>query len=192
MDALLASLERDAEAEIERVLADARARAAAVTVEVDERLARRRRETLARREAEARAGLERALASARHAARQRVLAARETLLERFFAELRALLPALAAAPAYRGALPAELARARVFAGDAAVTARCAPALAPALRRVARRNGRLTVRPDARVAAGFRLVTADATLEVDGTLEGRVERLRPRLALEALAAVGVGA
>lgn len=188
IDALLARLERDAEAEIARVLAGGRAQAAAVTAQAEQRIARRRQAALARREAERRAGMERALAGARHAARERVLQARETLLERCFARLRAALPSLAATAAYRGALAGDVARTLAFAGDRKVIVRCAPALTAALRRLVKTNGRLSVKPDARIAAGFRVATADGGLEVDATLEGRALRLRPRLALEALAAL----
>lgn len=188
IDALLARLERDAEAEIARVLAGGRAQAAAVTAQAEQRIARRRQAALVRREAERRAGMERALAGARHAARERVLQARETLLERCFARLRAALPSLAATAAYRGALAGDVARTLAFAGDRKVIVRCAPALTAALRRLVKTNGRLSVTPDAQIAAGFRVATADGGLEVDATLEGRALRLRPRLALEALAAL----
>ena len=192
IDALLARLERDAEAEIARVLADGCAQAAAVTAQAEERIAQRRQATLVRREAEGRAGMERALAGARHGARERVLEARETLLERCFAQLRAALPSLAATAAYRGALAGDVARTLAFAGDRKVIVRCAPALTAALRRLVKTNGRVSIKPDARIAAGFRVATADGGLEVDATLEGRTLRLRPRLALEALAALGAGA
>lgn len=188
MDALLARLERDAEAEIARVLADARARAAAITAEAEARVAGRRQAALARREAEYRAAMERALGTARHAARQRALAAREALLERCFAEVRAALPGAAATVAYRGALAENVRRALAFTGDRPAAIRCAPDLAPALRRLIKTNGRLRIESDREIAAGFRVATADGTLEVDETLGARVARRRPQLALQALAAL----
>ena len=192
IDALLASLEREADAQIERLGADARARAAAVTSQAADRLARRREATLGRREEEGRAALERALAAARHTAREQVLEARGVLLERLFAELRKALPAIIGTAAYRAALPAVFARTLAFAGDQAVIVHCAPTLTPLLRRVIKSNGRLSIRADPNLATGFRIATTDGVLEVDGTLEGRAERLRPRLALEALAALRAGA
>ena len=191
IDALLASHEREAEAEMERRRADARARAAALTAQAADSLAQRREATLGRREEEGRAGLERALAAARHTARGQVLEARGVLLERLFAELRKALPAIIGTAAYRAALPAAFAHTLTYLGDQAAIVRCTPALAPLLRRSS--DGReVTVRPDPALAAGFRITTADGTLDVDGTLEGRAERLRPRLALEALAALRIGA
>jgi len=192
MDALLASLEREADAEIERLRSDARARAAALTAQAADRLRRRREATLGQREQEGRAALGRALAGARHEARGRVLQARDALLERLFGELRAALPAIIGTAAYRAALPAAFTRTLAFAGDQAVIVHCAPALAALLRPLVKSHGGLTIHPDPELTAGFRITTTDGVLEVDGTLEGRVERLRPRLALEALAALGVGA
>jgi V/A-type H+-transporting ATPase subunit E len=192
IDALLASLEREADAEIERVRSDARARAAALTSQAADRSKQKREATLGQREEEGRAALERALAGARHAARGRVLEARGALLERLFGELRAALPAIIGTAAYRAALPAAFTRTLAFAGDQAVIVHCAPALAALLRPLVKSHGGLTIHPDPELGAGFRIATTDGVLEVDGTLEGRAERLRPRLALEALAALRVGA
>jgi vacuolar-type H+-ATPase subunit E/Vma4 len=164
IDALLATLERAAEEEIARILAAARARAAALAEEAEERVGRRRKEALGRREEERRGGVERAVAAARHTARLRVLTARERFLARVFAQLEQALPPTAAGAAYRASRASAIARAHAFTGGQ--------------RAVVRRA----------LTGGFRLVTADGRLEVDCTLAGRVERLRPRLALEALAAL----
>jgi V/A-type H+-transporting ATPase subunit E len=188
IDALLATLEREADAEIARVKQEAEARAAALTAAAEQRMTARRNATLSRHETAARAEHERALATARVAARAKVLAARAELLERVFERLRQELPKLTVSPAYRAGLPSQIGRLKVFAGDDPVTLQCNPTLAAALRRVVKTNGRLRIHPDRRIAAGFRLITADGVLEVDATLESRLERLRPRLALETLAAL----
>ena len=188
IDALLAGLERAAEAEIARVAADGRTQAAAVTAQGEQRIAQRRQTALGQRETEGRAALERSLAAARHVARQRALLARAGLLDRFFTALQAALPALAAGPAYRAALPREVARTLAFAGEQDAVVHCAPALTAQMRRVIKTNGRLSIKSDPRIAAGFKILAADGRLEVDGTLEGRAQRLRSRLALEALAAL----
>lgn len=189
IDALLAGLERAAEAEIARVAAEGRAQAAALTAQAEQRIALRRQTALGRRESEGRAAIARALADARHAARERALQARENLLDRFFTALRAILPRLAATPAYRAALAQDVARTLAFAGEQKAVIHCAPALTPYMRRLVKTNGRLRIKADPGIAGGFRVATADGGLEVDGTLEGRALRLRPRLALEALAALG---
>lgn len=188
IDALLATLEREAEAEIARVTQDANIRATELTAAAEQRMATRRDAMLGRRETEARAGHERELAAARVAARAKVLAARAELLDRLFHRLRQDLPKLTARTAYHSGLARQIERLKTFAGEQAVTLQCSPSLAGALRRTVKTNGRLRIQPDARIRAGFRLLTADEALAVDATLESRLDRLRPRLALEALAAL----
>jgi vacuolar-type H+-ATPase subunit E/Vma4 len=188
IDTLLATLEREADAEVTRVLDDARTRAAELTRAAERRIAERREMTLGRRETESRAKHERALAAARLQARAQVLDARAELLERLFRQLHGSLPALAQSAAYRGRLAAQLRRMSVFAGERPVTVQCMPALTAVLRRSIKTNGHVRIRSDERITAGFRMTTADGALEIDATLENRLERLRPRLALEALAAL----
>ena len=189
IDALLAGLERAAEAEIAKVGVEARAQAAALTAQTEQRIAHRRQAALGQRESEGRAALERTLAGARHAAREHALQARANLLDRFFAALQETLPALAATAEYRAALAEDVARTVAFAGEQKAVVQCAPALTAHLRRLVNTNGRLRVKADPRIAAGFKVRAEDGGLEVDGTFEGRALRLRPRLALEALAALG---
>ena len=87
IDALLATLEREAEGEIARITEEARARAAELAAAGERRIAERRAATLTRTEAETRAEHGRALSAARAAARVRVLDARTALLDRVFATL---------------------------------------------------------------------------------------------------------
>lgn len=189
IEPLLAALEREADAEIARVREDAQARMAELTEAAERRMAARRQMTLGRREAEARAELERALAGTRQAARAQVLNTRGALLERLFARLRADLSDVAASAPYRARLAGQLKTLMRFTGDQPVTVRCNPGLAATLRSVLRTNGagngRPHLQPDRHIAAGFSLTTQSGALEVDATLENRLERMRPRLALEAL-------
>ncbi|HTL96187.1 MAG TPA: V-type ATP synthase subunit E family protein [Gemmatimonadaceae bacterium] len=187
IDALLATLEREGEADVARVLAEGRAQAAAVAAESEARIVARKRAALGSREAEGRVSLERQHANARRAARGRVLAARAALLERLFAALRECLPGVAATPAYRETLAGDVMRAVRFAGGRPAVLRCAASLASALARVVKTNGKLRIEAVPDIAAGYRLVTTDGVLEVDATLEGALERLRPRIALAALTA-----
>jgi vacuolar-type H+-ATPase subunit E/Vma4 len=189
IDALLAKLEREAETEIARVLEEARARAAAIVAAADAQIADQRR-ALEREQQEAgSARVESAVAGARHEARRRVLAARAQLLDRVFAELDSALAQLSTGQTYERALTRDVQRALGFTGAGArLVLHCAPALARRLRRAIHENRRLRVSGDDSAVAGFRLETADHRLEVDGTLAGLVERERPRLALEALAAL----
>lgn len=189
IDALLATLEREADGEIARVLAEGRTRAAAIIAESDRRIADRKRAAFGVLEADGRTALARVLATARYQARGRVLVAREALLQRLFAALREFLPEMTGTEAYRARLAEDLPRALAFAGERPVTVQCTPALVTVLQRLAKTNGRLRVEPTSQIAAGYRVVTMDGGLEVDATLEGWIEQLRPRLALEALAALG---
>jgi vacuolar-type H+-ATPase subunit E/Vma4 len=47
------------------------------------------------------------------------------------------------------------------------------------------DARVRVEPDAAVGTGVRAVSADGVVEVDNTLEGRLDRLRARVAFVAL-------
>jgi vacuolar-type H+-ATPase subunit E/Vma4 len=188
IETLLATLEREADAEITRVMDEARVRAAELTRAAEQRLAERRAATLGKRETEARAQHERALAGARLAARARVLEARAALLDRVFRELRAVLPDIARSDAYRRNLAAQWRRLHAFVGDRPATVRAMPALTAALRRLIHTNGHIRVQPDSHMTAGFCVATVDGALEVDASLQSRLERLRPQLALEALAAL----
>ena len=186
IESLLARLERDADTEAARILEEGRARAAAITAASDARIAERRAATVQRREAAARAQHERALAHSRRAARARVLEARTALLDRLFEQVRAGLPAVAASSAYRAGLGARLDQLKAYTGGQSVTIQCMPSLAGALRRLVKTNGHLRIEPERQIAAGFRVLSVDGRMEIDARLESRLERLRPRLALEALA------
>jgi vacuolar-type H+-ATPase subunit E/Vma4 len=183
---LLEALEREARAEADRMLEEARATAAGIAREADERLALRRADALGTREAELRAAGEARLGEARQAARRRVLEARHRLLERVFVGTRALFPAAISDPAYRTALPEHLAEALQAVGEGPAAVRCPEALVPVVRAAVAGRKDLAVQADPAAPPGVTVVTADGVIEVDDTLDGRLERLRPRLALEVLA------
>ncbi len=189
LEHLLAALERDAAEQAQRLLANARTEAAKITGAAEERNARRRRDVIGAHEAEQRATAEVALAAARREARRQVLEARQRLLDRIFAAARGRLPAALRSDAYRAALPVHVAEALAFVGDAPAVIGCPRALAASIRKLVAGNGRLSVTVDAAVGSGFRIATTDGAVEVDNTLEGRLERLRPRLALAVLERLG---
>jgi len=188
IDGLLATLERNALAEIARAEAEGRNRAQTITDAAERRMGERRDAALGSRRAEGRAALERALAATRRGARERVLEARAALLDRVFAAIRAILPDVATTAEYQARIANELEQARAFTAERPAVVRCAPALAERLRQVARTNGRLKIEPDGGISAGFRVATQDGALEVDATLEGRLRRAQPRIAIEVLAAL----
>ena len=190
LEHLLAALERNATAQTARFLAEARAEAERITAADAAAIDRRRGETLGAREREHRAALEAALSTARRAARREVLEARERLLERVFAVARAKLAEALGQSAYRAALPGRVAAALACIGEADATLSCPASLAAGLREAVSGNGRVTVRVDPAVGSGFRLRTTDGAVEVDDTLETRLEARRPELAREALRQLGV--
>lgn len=186
LEHLLAALERDATAQAEHLVAEARATAALLTSTAAQAIERRRGETREVHEREQRAVVQAALSTARRAARREVLEARERLLDRVFAAARSALPQALAHRAYRAALPERLAAALACVeegGEAAL--RVPAALAADVRAAVSGNGRVTVSVDHDAGSGFRLTTADGILEVDDTLETRLDTQRPRLARDVL-------
>ncbi|HEU5169122.1 MAG TPA: V-type ATP synthase subunit E [Gemmatimonadales bacterium] len=189
LEHLLAALERDASTQAETLLSDARAAADAIAAEAEEAIARRRRDVLGARESELRVAAQVALGEARRAGRRTVLEARQRLLERVFAAARALFPEAMAGEAYRAALPRHVAAALQSIGDVPAAIHCPDGLVATIRTAVAQQKHLSVDSDARVAAGFRLATTDGAVEVDYTLDGQLERLKPRLALAVLERLG---
>lgn len=185
LEHLLEALERDASAQIEQLLAHARAEADRLTAAGSAALLRRREDARAVGARSRDQEVEHAVTLARRRARRAVLEARERLLERVFVAARAALPAAAAGAAYRAVLPAALAGALAALGDEPAVIRCPEALAADVERL-RPIDRASVAVDAATGSGFRLTTVDGKVEVDDTLEVRLDRLRPILARRVLA------
>jgi V/A-type H+-transporting ATPase subunit E len=185
LEHLLEALERDANAQIEQLLAQARAEADRLTAAATETRERRCRAADEVRERSRLQEVERAVTLARRVARRSVLEARERLLDRVFTAARTELPAAAAGPAYRAALPAALAGALAAVGNEPAVIHCPKMLVRDLERL-RPADRSSIEVDAAVGSGFRLATVDGAVEVDDTLEARLDRLRPMLARRVLA------
>jgi vacuolar-type H+-ATPase subunit E/Vma4 len=83
-------------------------------------------------------------------------------------------------------LPEHVAEALGAVGDEPAVIHCSEALVAAVRSAVKRAKHVTVQGDPAAPPGIRVVTSDGAIEVDNTLEGRLERLRGRLALEVLA------
>jgi vacuolar-type H+-ATPase subunit E/Vma4 len=191
LEHLLEALERDANAQIEQLLAQARAEAEGLTTAMAAALAQRQGAAADARKRTRLIEVEQAVTRARRAARRSVLEARERLLERVFAAARGELPAAAAGAGYRAGLPAALAGALAAVGGAEAVIRCPEALARDLERLrppATPPVRVVVDPAA--GSGFRVTSTDGAVEVDDTLESRLDRLRPELARRVLAQLGL--
>ena len=186
LEHLLDALKRDAAAQATALAAEASAQAAAITAESDGRATRRRTDVLSARRGELVAAMELALADTRRTARRAALDARARLLDRVFDTARGLFSAEVGAAPYRAALPHQLAAALRAAGDDPAVIRCSKTLAPHVRAALPPESRAEVRVDAGVGPGFRVTAGGGVMEVDATLEGRLERLRPALAITLLA------
>jgi vacuolar-type H+-ATPase subunit E/Vma4 len=191
LEHLLDALERDANAQIDQLLVQARAEADGVTAAATAALAQRRGAAAEARERTRLLEVEQAVTRARRAARRSVLEARERLLERVFTAARNALPAAAAGAEYRAGLPTALAGGLAALGDVAAVIRCPESLVRDLERLrppATPPVRVVVDPAA--GSGFRVASADGAVEVDDTLETRLDRLRPDLARRVLAQLGL--
>lgn len=188
LDHLLEALERDGNAQVEQLLGAARAEAERLTAGGTETLERRCREASALRNHAREQEVEHAVTLARREARRSVLEARACLVERVFAAARTELPAAAQGPGYRAGLPAALAAALAAVGgeSAPAVVRCPEPLAKELERLRRPADRVSIVVDPEAGSGFRLGTADGAVEVDETLEARLERKRTELTRHLLA------
>jgi vacuolar-type H+-ATPase subunit E/Vma4 len=189
LDHLLEALERDANAQVERLLGEARAEADRLTAAGIGSVERRRREAAALRERSRQQEVERAVTLARRDARRAVLESRACLVERVIAAARAELPAAASGPANRTRLPAAVASALMAVGGAPAVIRCPARLASEMERLPPADG-VSIVVDPGAGSGFRLATADGAVEVDETLETRLERRRPELTRHLLARLEV--
>lgn len=188
LEHLLSALEREAQAQSEALLAAARAEAAEISRRSEELVARQRADVLRTREGELRGAAEATVGEARRAARATVLTARQQLIDRVFERAREMLPGASAGEAYRAVLPQHIAEALAALGDQPAVIRCDAGVADAVRSAVARKEHLVVRPEAGARAGVVVATTDGTIEVDNTLDGRLERVRAQLALEVMARV----
>jgi vacuolar-type H+-ATPase subunit E/Vma4 len=187
LEHLLEALERDAAAQAEQILAQARAEADRISTASAAALERRCREATAAHDSARVREVEHAVTLARREARRSLLEARERLLERVFAAARGELPAAAAGSAYRASLPTTLRGALSAVGGDHAVIHCSEALAPELERARPRGAKtVSVKVDPAGGSGFRVVSADGAVEVDATLESRLDRLRSVLARRVLA------
>lgn len=186
LEHLLAALEREATARGASMLAAAQAEADRVRQDGDALVAQRRAEALRAREAELRGAVEAALGEARLAGQLATLEARAHFLDRVFKSARALFPSAVTDDAYRAALPGHVAEALAAMGDEPAVIRCPEPLVSAVRAAVGAAAQVRVEGDPAAPAGLTAVSTDGAIEVDNTLVGRLDRLRPELALEVLA------
>lgn len=184
LNGLLAALTAEADAEVERTLAEARREAERIRVEAETAVARKRKATLAAREAEARARAEADLAEARRAVRVEVLEARRRMLEEIRAAGRARLRDAARDGTREDAWARLVAEALDYAGHEPGVLRCPPEWLGVARGVAGDAERVRIEADDSLT-GVQVAARDDSWIVDNTLDGRLDRLWPELAIEIL-------
>jgi vacuolar-type H+-ATPase subunit E/Vma4 len=163
---------RTAEAEAERILADA-----------DEAIRTRQRDVLRSREQKWRAEARVRIAAARHEAMKDVLLSRTRVVNRVLDAARALLPAILKTEQYDSLLAHEIEQALDFVGDGGATVHCTQSLASAVRRSVASKPSVAVEPSDDIGSGFVAADDGGTVRVDCTLEARLDRLAPLLAIE---------
>jgi vacuolar-type H+-ATPase subunit E/Vma4 len=183
IDALLAALRGEAEAQARQALADAEQEAARLRAASAARIAARRNAAVQARRRALRADDAGALAAATHEARAAVLTARERLVERVLAEARRLLPAALDAPEAGPVVERLVVEALAYVPHGEAVVRCSPGLLERARAAAAGRSAVRVAADPDLPAGVLVRAADGSVAVDNTLGARLERLRPALAIE---------
>jgi vacuolar-type H+-ATPase subunit E/Vma4 len=185
VEALLRSLEREGRTRTEAIRSEADAKLARIRADADDARVRTLSSALRDAEAALRLELGEQLAEARSQAQQRVLVARQTLLDRIFDEVLGHLAEALDDPAAHATLVtrAESALRHMPAGP--VEIRSPDAVASVLGQALSGREDLRIEIDEDVAPGFRVIGANGALEVDATLETLLEIHRPALSIDVL-------
>jgi vacuolar-type H+-ATPase subunit E/Vma4 len=185
---LLRALEKDAEIRVAAVGAEARAAADRLSADASARLEQRRAADLAAREVELRAAASEEIEAARREATRRALLARAEALHRVFTHARAMLTRLEPDLTLQAGVGREIDAAQAYLGTTAGVVRCSHGWAATLKTALAGRSGLRLEPTKGIGAGMVVRAADGTVEVDATLERRLEQLWPRLAIELVRAL----
>lgn len=209
LEALLAELDAEAEAERAAVLTEARSKADRIRIESGRAMSHRREERLGAAKAEEERKALAGLAAARSEARRLVLDARRRVADRVCAALEQRIESSASDSEYLARIPGELHAAAMLAPPGHGTVRVAPDLVTYVEQTlskregptdgrgataresrprvaaARRGLRLDVAADPDVASGFLLVAERGRVVVDASLGTRLNLAWPRLATRVL-------
>lgn len=180
---LVLALERDAQDRIATVRAEAAAAAQQHVAEARAALAVRRSTDLATHSAELGASTAEALDAVRREAGTRTLTARKESLDGILARARALIVATVPEPEMRAGIARDAEAALQYAGPTDAVVRCHPDWAPLLRMVLARRPGVKVEASNEVGAGLVVRSADGAVEIDATLDNRLSRLWPAIAIE---------
>ncbi|MGB5704368.1 MAG: V-type ATP synthase subunit E family protein [Polyangiales bacterium] len=178
-----AALRQRAEKSAEAIMRAAKADADRIAADADRTIEERRTAVLGGHEQEYRTYARANVAAERHEAMRAVLVAKTRVVERVLQRARALVADAIGSDAYRATLAEEVERALLFVGAEETVVRCPEALAPALRDALRANPSVTVQVEEDAGSGFVMIGKAGRVRVDATLETRLDRLAPTLAIE---------
>ena len=167
----------------EGIMRDARTAADRIAADADQRIQERRSAVLSSRKDEYRTQARTDIAAERHEAMRAVLLAKTRVVERVLERARTLLPAELRNEAYQAALEEEVEEALAFVGSEEAAVLCSETLAPAVRQALRATPEVSVQVRNDAGSGFVVVGQAGRVRVDSTLETRLDRLAPTLAIE---------
>jgi vacuolar-type H+-ATPase subunit E/Vma4 len=170
-EATAASILESAEADAERIAADA-----------DRTIEQRRRDVLRSHERKYSGEARFRIAAARHEATRQVLLARTRVVERVVEKARKLFPQAIQSDAYGSLLAREIGEAIDYVGGKKAVVRCTEALASQVRRTLEDRPGVSVEAVDDVGSGFIAIGEGGKVRVDATLETKLERLAPAIAI----------
>jgi vacuolar-type H+-ATPase subunit E/Vma4 len=185
---LMRTLEEEAAARREALLAQARADAERLQAESGADLTRRRTAALATKGAGLRAAAARAIEAARQKAARRLLETRTGTLERIRRKVEARLAERASDPAWLPTLAGGVKLALEYVGDVPTVVEAPGPLLEYLRGTMAGLAHVTLEPARDGRRGLVVRSADGSLTVDATLESRLARAWPRLAIDLAARI----
>jgi vacuolar-type H+-ATPase subunit E/Vma4 len=180
---LSTELRHRAEKTAESILSAARAEADGIVSDTERHIEERRTKVLSNKEEEYRSKARARIAAERDAAMRAMLLAKTHLVDRVLQAAKALLPEAARRTASARALQGELGEALAFVGGEGATVRCSEELASAIREAVRGRPGVTIESHPELGPGFIVVGTGRSVVVDRTLQTRLDRLAPTLAIE---------
>lgn len=185
---LLGALRAQAATRRAEELDRARAEADRIRQDAEATLERRRKDFLTRAREDEEAVARRVVAHARAESAEGVLTARDRLLQRVRDALEERIAGVDDDPVYERTMKAELREALVRLPEGPVVVRTRASLAPWVREVVAADSRVTVEVSETSGQGFVATSPEQGIEIDATLEARLDHVWPRLAVAALAEV----
>jgi vacuolar-type H+-ATPase subunit E/Vma4 len=182
---LVLALEREALARTTAVRAEATVAADKMRAAASTQLARRRSLDLATRAAELQIVAAGAIDVARREAAHRSLTARREALDAILVRARALLAATVPHARMGAGLQRDLEAALEYLGTTEAVVRCHPAWVPTLRPVLAGHVGVRFEQNETIGPGMIVLAADGRVEIDATMDSRLTRLWPGLAIELL-------